>query len=60
MEEKMTRVSHLTGATQWARSPAGGLMATSAGWALAVLSFDRAEWAVILSGGEIEGGGGYG
>lgn len=31
--ERMTRVSHLTGATQWGRSPAGGLMA---GWALAV------------------------
>lgn len=32
----MTRVSHLTGATQWAKSPVGALMATSTGWALAV------------------------
>lgn len=52
----MTRVSQFTGVTWCARSPAGGLMATlswpGTGY---VLSFDRAEWAVILSGGEIEG-----
>ena len=50
----MKRVSRLSAATQWARSLAGGLMATSAGLGtVSVLSFNRAGWAVILSGGEI-------
>lgn len=34
MEKK--RLNHLTWVTQWAWSPTGGLMATSAGWAVAV------------------------
>lgn len=56
----MTRVRHCTGMTHWAKSPARELTATSAGRTVAVCCLDGAEQAVILSGGEIEGGRGRG